>query len=215
MDKAESMLHEACLSDYLWEFSVQHAVHLYNCTSMAQLSNHMPFSMMHKGTVPDLSHLKIFGCAAYMFLPVDIRKDKLAPKSEVMTYLGIAEGLKAHTFLCSSNKLFFGTKALFDEEWFLHCKNNQGLTCLNRPLSEQPSRLTSQADSQSPANPPTIPSDYLEPTNYPRVVPTTTPHALRTSGPAPIRTPRLQRQRGLPTPPLQCAVPVQSLDSPP
>jgi len=75
-----------------------------------------------EGGIPDMSHLKVFGCAAYVFLPSEIRKDKLSPKSELMTYLGIEQGLKVHRFMRSSNRLFYAPKALFDEEYFPWCK---------------------------------------------------------------------------------------------
>ena len=89
-----------------------------------------------EGGIPDMSHLKVFGCAAYVFLPSEIRKDKLSPKSELITYLGIEQGLKAHRFMRSSNRLFYAPKALFDEEYFPWCKtqSQRHTTRLNKPI---------------------------------------------------------------------------------
>ena len=100
------MRHEACLPDNWWEFTVEHAVHLYNRTPVERLQWLTPFQEMHYA-VPDISHLKVLGCGAYVYLPSDTRKDKLAPKSELMIYLGVAEGIKAHHFMCPSGCLFY------------------------------------------------------------------------------------------------------------
>jgi len=42
----------------------------------------------------DLSKLHVFGCGAYVFLPEAVRANKLAPKLELMTYIGYETGIK-------------------------------------------------------------------------------------------------------------------------
>ena len=42
-----------------------------------------------------------------MFLPAEIRTDKLAPRSELMTYLGNAPGVKGWLFMRSPNNILF------------------------------------------------------------------------------------------------------------
>jgi transposase InsO family protein len=37
MDKAEAMWHDTCLPDKWWEFTIEHAVHLYNHTPVEHL----------------------------------------------------------------------------------------------------------------------------------------------------------------------------------
>jgi hypothetical protein len=34
----------------------------------------------------------VFGCSAYIFIPEDVRKNKLAPRAEVMIFLGYTSG---------------------------------------------------------------------------------------------------------------------------
>jgi hypothetical protein len=76
-------------------------------------------------TAPSISHLQVFGCGAYVYLPQDVRKDKLAPKSELMIYLGVAEGIKGHRFMrTANNQLFTATTILFDEKFFPKCKTS-------------------------------------------------------------------------------------------
>jgi hypothetical protein len=72
--------------------------------------------------IPDISHLKVFGCSAYVYLPLEMHKDKLIPKSELMIYLGVAEGIKVYCFICQNGHLFYAAQALFNEEVFPKCK---------------------------------------------------------------------------------------------
>ena len=67
--------------------------------------------------------MHIFGCAAYVFLLADIRADKLAPKSELMVYLGVAPGNDANFLFMRSphNILFTTVQAKFLEAQFPKC----------------------------------------------------------------------------------------------
>jgi len=70
-EKAESMHHQACLPDSWWEFSVLHANYLYNCTPVQRLDWATPKGYLEK-VQPDLSHLHILGCRAYIFIHKDL-----------------------------------------------------------------------------------------------------------------------------------------------
>ena len=91
MDKSESMRHQACIPDSWWEFVFAHATHIYNRTLVAHLKWHTPHEML-KGEMPIIDHLRIFGCGAFIYLPAMARANKMAPKSELMTYIGVAPG---------------------------------------------------------------------------------------------------------------------------
>ena len=91
MEKAESMCLQACIPQSWWEFSIEHATHVYNCTLMRHLNWQTPYTLLYEER-PSVEHLRVFGCGAYVFLPVEVRANKLAPKSELMTYLGNAPG---------------------------------------------------------------------------------------------------------------------------
>jgi hypothetical protein len=139
MDKAEAMQHDACLSDKWWEFTVEHTIHLYNCTPVEHLQWCTPFQEMYRA-IPDISHLTVFGCSAYVYLSLEMCKDKLTPKSELMIYLGVAEGVKAYCFMHQNGCLFYAAQALFDKEIFLKCKIQKlcNTTCVQKPVNEQP-----------------------------------------------------------------------------
>jgi hypothetical protein len=121
MDKAQALRLDACLPQSWWEFAVLHAVHLYNRTPIQRLKWKTPFEIIHKHA-PDVSHLRVFGSAAYVFIHEDVRANKLAPKSELMVFLGYPDGVKGYLFMrLHNNSLFTGATALFDESLFPKC----------------------------------------------------------------------------------------------
>src|SRR5580692_2105689 len=83
--------------------------------------------------------------------PRDTCTNKLSPKSELMIYLGPAEGIKGHFFIhSSSNIIFTAAQVLFDEMLFPKCKTAciPQITQLREPSKEpqppvQPSHLLS------------------------------------------------------------------------
>ena len=72
MDKAQALRLDACLPQSWWKFAVLHAVHLYNRTPIRRLKWKTLFEMVNK-SIPDVSHLRVFGTTAYVFLPEDVR----------------------------------------------------------------------------------------------------------------------------------------------
>ena len=95
---------------------------------------------MH-GSVPDISHLKVFGCGAYVHISKDVCINALSPKSELMEYLGHTDGIKASVSMhLSNNTVFTSTTALFDETLYPKCLNAhvQGTTHVNEPRAQQP-----------------------------------------------------------------------------
>src|SRR6201984_1837554 len=140
MDKAEAMRLEACIPDSWWEFSVLHATHVYNCTPLRRHNWRTPYETLN-GDIPDIAHLRIFGCGAYVHIPKKIRNNALSPKSELMIYLGHTEGIKAFTFMrTKNNTVFTSATALFDEDVYPKCPKSRmrGTTRVDEPLIDQP-----------------------------------------------------------------------------
>jgi len=79
---------------------------LYICTTthLSGLKWKTLFEMVNK-SIPDVSHLRVFGTAAYVFLPDNIRANKLVPKSELMIFLGYPDSVKGYLFLRLHNNL--------------------------------------------------------------------------------------------------------------
>jgi hypothetical protein len=115
MDKAQAMHLHACLPDSYWEFTILHAAHVYNMMPMNRLNWRTPLELL-KGEKSSVSHLRVFGCGAYVHLPDEIRKGKLQPKSQLMIYLGISAGSEHnYLFMRPNNVLYTSTHAIFDE----------------------------------------------------------------------------------------------------
>ena len=122
MEKADTMHFQACLPQSWWEFLVEHATyHVYNHTPLHCLNRQTPFKLLYKER-PSISNLQVFGCWAYVFVPVEIRANKLTPKSKLMTYLGNAPSAGGFVFMQSPNNvLFYATHCIFNEMLFLKC----------------------------------------------------------------------------------------------
>ena len=67
----------------------------YPCQSLRT-----PHEML-KGEMPNIDHLHVFGCGAFVYLPATARANKMAPKLELMTYVGAALAMSATSCLCA------------------------------------------------------------------------------------------------------------------
>jgi hypothetical protein len=213
MDKAQAMRLEACLPESWWEFAVLHAVHVYNRTPVRRLQWRTPYEALH-GEAPDVSHLRVFGCGAYVHIPESRHKNKLAPKSELMVYIGHTEGVKAYTFIhLSKNTVYTGATALFDEALFPKCSASKkhGFTRLQEPAEQhgtppQPTPIVDEdMDAPHPLPPPRRPSRQSEVPQDPDE--DLAPPPERTSpSPAPVTEPEQEHEPfPPPPPPLRCS----------
>jgi transposase InsO family protein len=73
VEKAQAICLEACIPQNWWEFAVNYAVHVYNRTPLKCSSNDYKtlFERLHC-TKPNVAHLRVFRCGAYVFLPEDM-----------------------------------------------------------------------------------------------------------------------------------------------
>ena len=76
------MRHQACLPRSWWEFCVEYSVHVYNRTPIKRLKSKTPHEAINRDK-PDISHLWILGCGAYVFLHEDVQQDVLSPHAEL------------------------------------------------------------------------------------------------------------------------------------
>jgi hypothetical protein len=121
MDKSQAIHLESCALQSWWEFSVDCAIHVHNRTSIMHHNWKTPFENLEH-TKPDVTHLCIFGCGTYIFLPEEVRHNKLNPKSELMTFIEYPQGIKGYFFMRSPNNvLFTAVQALFNETLYLKC----------------------------------------------------------------------------------------------
>ena len=121
MEKVQTICLESCLPQSWWEFSVDCAIHIYNHTPIKHQNWMTPFEKLEH-TKPDVTHFRIFGCDTYIFLPEEVRANKLNPKLGLMTFIGYPQGTKGWMFMRGpDNVIFIAAQALFNETLFLKC----------------------------------------------------------------------------------------------
>jgi len=103
------------------QFSLDHAVYVYNRTPMRCLEWRTPHEWF-TGERPSIEHLQVLGCGAYVFIPSEVRENKMAPKAEPMVFLGMHSGGKGYIFMRGPNNIIFSAAhATFDESLFPRC----------------------------------------------------------------------------------------------
>jgi hypothetical protein len=90
------MLNEKNLPNYFWAKVVTTAVYIMNRTPTAAVHGMTPEEKF-TGKKPNVSHLKVFGCIAYVHVP-DEKKSKLDPKADKCIFIGYS--LKQKGYRC-------------------------------------------------------------------------------------------------------------------
>ena len=72
LDKVRAMLTDADLSELYWFDALEYAAFIHNVTPTHVLANQTPEEAW-SGNKPDVSHLRIFGCHAFVHIPDDHR----------------------------------------------------------------------------------------------------------------------------------------------
>ncbi|KAE9592424.1 putative RNA-directed DNA polymerase [Lupinus albus] len=113
LNVARSLFFHSCIPSKLWNFSIQHPVHLINRVPSPLLQNKSPYQCLYN-ELPIISHLKVFGCLAFANTIISNRT-KFDQRARKTVFIGYKEGskgyilydLKSHTILLSRNVLFY------------------------------------------------------------------------------------------------------------
>jgi hypothetical protein len=81
------MLNQKKLPNYFWAEAVTTVVYIMNQTPITIVHGMTPKEKLI-GKKPDVSHLKMFGCIAYVHVPNE-KRSKLDPKAESVSSLDI------------------------------------------------------------------------------------------------------------------------------
>jgi hypothetical protein len=81
-----AMLNEKNLPNYFWAEAVATVVYIMNRTPTA-IVHGMTLEEKFTSKKPDVLHLRVFGCIAYVHVP-DEKKSKLDPKAEKCIFIG-------------------------------------------------------------------------------------------------------------------------------
>jgi hypothetical protein len=136
-----TMLDESGLPKSFWGECLAALVHVWNRCPTEAIRSATPYELWH-GRKPDISHLRVWGCTAY----VHIQKDKrpgLGSHMEKCVFIGYPEGYKGWKFYnASTKKTVIAKRADFDERYF--------------PLSNRPSSPSIAPPSPAVENTPAV-----------------------------------------------------------
>jgi hypothetical protein len=108
------MLNENNLSNYFWAKVVTTVVYIMNQTPTTTVHG-MTHEEKFTSKKPDVSHLRMFGCIAYVHVP-DEKRSKLDPKVEKCIFIGYSLEQKGYRcFNPSIQKLQVIRDVVFDE----------------------------------------------------------------------------------------------------
>ena len=103
------------LSISLWGYTLESACYLLNRVSSKSVTK-MPYEIWI-GRKPVLSHLRVWGCPAYV---KHLITDKLGPRSDKYNFRGYPKEIKGNYFyLADEQKVFVSLKTIFLEKKFL------------------------------------------------------------------------------------------------
>jgi hypothetical protein len=84
--RAMSMLNEKNLPNYFWAEAIVTGIYIVNRTPTTIVHGIRPQEKF-RGKKPNVSHLRVFGCIAYMHVP-DEKRSKLDPKAKKCIFIG-------------------------------------------------------------------------------------------------------------------------------
>ncbi|KAK7792162.1 hypothetical protein R5R35_007718 [Gryllus longicercus] len=114
MESARSMMHAMNTPKYLWGEAVNTAVYILNRTPTSEKRSTTPYEAF-MGRKPSLSHLKKFGCTAFMHVP-DCRRTKLDDKSSKLMFVGYdGNSDNYRLFDPTTKKVKVSRNVIFDE----------------------------------------------------------------------------------------------------
>jgi transposase InsO family protein len=114
-----AMLNEKNLPNYFWVEVVATVVYIMNRTPTTVVHG-MTLEEKFTGKKPDVSHLRVFGCIAYVHVPNEKRL-KLDPKAMKWIFIGYSLEQKGYRcFNPSTRKLQMNRDVVFDEmvSWY-------------------------------------------------------------------------------------------------
>jgi hypothetical protein len=126
MEAMKAMIHDQGLPMYLWEKVAMTIVYVQNISPQQVLENKTPEEIF-LGDKPEVNHLRIFGCHAYVHVPKD-KRTKLDPSGKKVVFVGYSDTSKAYkVYILGHRKIDISRDVTFDENVAFH-KSKQGRT---------------------------------------------------------------------------------------
>ena len=141
-----------------WGESVHTATYLHNCTPCAALEGKTTPYKRWFGCKPHFSHLRVFGCAGYAYIPSG-KCRKLDNKAQMLRMVGYSSGTHGYRLLDQKTEgVVYRRDIVFDESSFTIQKCVDGVTPAEYYIPI-PSRLMTKATG--PVPPQTPPANWL------------------------------------------------------
>ena len=93
---AEAMWHHAGLSNGFWIYAVKARLHTYNVTLIKRADYKTPTELW-SGIKMNISHLRVFGCQAWVHI-LKKRRHKFDAKSREIIFIGYEPGSQGYQF---------------------------------------------------------------------------------------------------------------------
>ena len=114
VESARAMLFNSGLPMVFWAEAISTACYLRNRTQTAGIKEATPYEVWY-GRKPDLSHLRIFGCAAYALVR-DFQRKKWDSKAQKMIFIGYSRSAKGfRLYDPTSRRVFVRKDVIFNE----------------------------------------------------------------------------------------------------
>jgi hypothetical protein len=123
---ARTILSEANLPENLWPLAIDHVIYLLQRLPKKKLGWKTPYEIIQsitklaKSTIPNLGHIKIFGCKAYKRIPsTEIpRLEKMAPRAEIGYLVGYDASNIFNIWIPEERSVVRARDVDFDEDAF-------------------------------------------------------------------------------------------------
>ena len=121
VESARTMMALAGLPEQYWAEAVNTAAYIRNCVITRSIKKRKtPYEKWY-GRKPDLSHLRVFGCMAYAYIPDVHRNGNLEKKAEKLRFVGFCLQTKGYRLPNEdTRKIVVHRDVIFNESDFDH-----------------------------------------------------------------------------------------------
>ena len=117
LDMARCMLHYAGAPKTFWREAIKMVIFVHNITPTKALDKQTPYAIWF-GHKPDLSKMRVFGCAAYAILP-EKHRHKLSDRAIKCVFLGYSDDSSGYLLYNTVDNIFLINRDVrFNEEEF-------------------------------------------------------------------------------------------------
>ena len=147
VETVRTMLADSKLPHSFWAEALSTAAYLINRSPTKTLSDKTPFEAWY-GKKPNVNHLRVFGCSAYIHVPKDERK-KLDPKAKKCIFLGYSTSRKGYRlYYQKTSSILHSRDVVFNESSKGYgCEEEKRLIQIENFTEEEPEATEPEEDS--------------------------------------------------------------------